>query len=42
MGALVLVARIMPHYAPPLEDDPQVEARMDALAGHGRPLHGIV
>ncbi len=40
-GPLVIDARIKPHHAPPLEDDPEVERRVDALAAHGEPLHGI-
>ena len=40
-GPLVIDARIKYHHAPPLEDDPKVEARVDALAARGGPLHGI-
>jgi 4-hydroxy-3-polyprenylbenzoate decarboxylase len=40
-GPLVIDARIKPHHAPPLEDDPEVERRVDALAAPGGPLHGI-
>ena len=40
-GPIVIDARIKPHHAPPLEDDPQVERRVDALAAPGGPLHGI-
>lgn len=40
-GPLVVDARIKPHHAPPLEDDPDVERRVDALAAPGGPLHGI-
>jgi 4-hydroxy-3-polyprenylbenzoate decarboxylase len=40
-GPLVIDARIKPHHAPPLEDDPEVERRVDALAATGGPLHGI-
>jgi 4-hydroxy-3-polyprenylbenzoate decarboxylase len=41
-GPLVIDARIKPHHAPPLIDDPEIERRVDALAGPGRPLHGIL
>jgi 4-hydroxy-3-polyprenylbenzoate decarboxylase len=42
VGPLVIDARIKPHHAPPLEDDPGVQKRIDALAAPGRPLHGIL
>ncbi len=41
-GPLVIDARIKPFHAPPLEDDPAVERRLDALAAPGGPLHGII
>jgi 4-hydroxy-3-polyprenylbenzoate decarboxylase len=41
-GALVIDARIKPHHAPPLVEDPEVSKRVDALAAPGRPLHGII
>ncbi|MCH8922376.1 MAG: UbiD family decarboxylase [Planctomycetes bacterium] len=41
-GALVIDARCKPHHAPPLIEDKQVTARVDALAASGGPLHGIV
>ncbi|MBS0209649.1 MAG: UbiD family decarboxylase [Planctomycetes bacterium] len=41
-GALVIDARIKPHHAPPLEDDPAVVGRIESLAVHGGPLHGII
>jgi 4-hydroxy-3-polyprenylbenzoate decarboxylase len=41
-GALVIDARIKPHHAPVLEEDPEVTRRIDALAARGGPLHGIV
>ncbi|WP_165065616.1 UbiD family decarboxylase [Paludisphaera rhizosphaerae] len=41
-GPLVIDARIKPHHAPPLEDDPEVEKRVDRLAAPGGPLHGII
>jgi 4-hydroxy-3-polyprenylbenzoate decarboxylase len=41
-GPLVIDARIKPHHAPPLVDDPRIERRVDALAAKGGPLHGVV
>ena len=41
-GPLVIDARIKPHHAPPLEEDPAVSRRVDELAAKGGPLHGIV
>ena len=40
-GPLVIDARIKPHHAPPLVDDPAIERRVDALAAPGGPLHGV-
>jgi len=40
-GALFIDARIKPHHAPPLLEDPEVTARVDALAAKGGPLHGV-
>jgi 4-hydroxy-3-polyprenylbenzoate decarboxylase len=37
-GPLVIDARIKPHHAPPLESDPEVTKRVDALAARGGPL----
>jgi 4-hydroxy-3-polyprenylbenzoate decarboxylase len=37
-GSLVIDARIKPHHAPPLAEDPQVSRRVDALAARGGPL----
>lgn len=42
VGSLVIDARIKPHHAPPLIDDPSIERKVDALAEPGRPLHGIL
>lgn len=39
-GPLVIDARIKPHHAPPLEEDPDVTRRVEALAAPGGPLHG--
>jgi 4-hydroxy-3-polyprenylbenzoate decarboxylase len=41
-GPLVIDARIKPHHAPPLVEDPEVERRVDALGAPGGPLHGII
>jgi 4-hydroxy-3-polyprenylbenzoate decarboxylase len=40
-GPLVIDARIKPHHAPPLIDDPDIERRVDALAAAGGPLHAV-
>lgn len=40
-GPLVIDARIKPHHAPPLIEDPEVSRRVDALAADGGPLHGL-
>ena len=40
-GSLVIDARIKPHHAPPLVDDPEVERTVDALAAPGASLHGV-
>jgi 4-hydroxy-3-polyprenylbenzoate decarboxylase len=40
-GSLVIDARAKPHHAPPLEEDPAVSRRVDALASRGGPLHGL-
>ena len=37
-GALVIDARIKPHHAPPLVEDPSVSRKVDALAARGGPL----
>ncbi len=41
-GPVVIDARIKPHHAPPLEEDPAVTRRVDALGAPGKPLHGII
>src|SRR5205807_4798808 len=41
-GALVIDARIKPHHAPPLVEDPAVAKRVESLAAPGGPLHGIL
>lgn len=40
-GPLVIDARLKPHMPPPLEDDPAVTKRVDALFARGGPLYGI-
>ncbi|MCG8652922.1 MAG: UbiD family decarboxylase [Pirellulales bacterium] len=37
-GSLVIDARIKPHHAPPLVEDPQVSRKVDARAARGGPL----
>ncbi len=39
---LVIDARLKPHHAPPLTEDPQVSKRVDGLASRGKSLHGII
>ncbi|MGD9125780.1 MAG: UbiD family decarboxylase, partial [Planctomycetia bacterium] len=41
-GPLVIDARIKPHHAPPLVEDPEVTARVNHLAAPGGPLHGLL
>lgn len=41
-GALVIDARRKPHHAPPLEDNPEIERKVDRLGAPGGPLHGII
>lgn len=41
-GPLVIDARIKPHHAPPLIEDPAVTRRVDQLAAPGGPLHRII
>jgi 4-hydroxy-3-polyprenylbenzoate decarboxylase len=41
-GALLIDARIKPQHAPPLEENPQVRKRIEALAAPGKPLHRII
>lgn len=40
-GSIVIDARVKPHHAPPLVEDPDVSRRVDALAAPGAPLHGL-
>jgi 4-hydroxy-3-polyprenylbenzoate decarboxylase len=41
-GPLVIDARLKPHHPPPLDADPAVSKRVDALAAPGGPLHGLI
>jgi 4-hydroxy-3-polyprenylbenzoate decarboxylase len=41
-GSLIIDARLKTYHAPPLEDDPEVENRVDGLGAPGGPLHGII
>lgn len=41
-GPLLIDARIKPHHAPPLVEDPAITKRVDVLAAKGGPLHGII
>jgi 4-hydroxy-3-polyprenylbenzoate decarboxylase len=41
-GSLVIDARLKPHHAPPLVEDPDITRRVDALAAPGGPLHGFL
>lgn len=40
--AMVIDARLKTYHAPPLEMDPEVEKRVDALAAPGGPLYGRI
>jgi len=37
-GSVVIDARIKPHHAPPLIEDPTITAKVDAMAAAGGPL----
>jgi 4-hydroxy-3-polyprenylbenzoate decarboxylase len=41
-GPLIIDARLKPHHAPPLIEDPDVSKSVDQLAARGGPLHGII
>ena len=41
-GSLVIDARRKSFHAPPLEDDPDVERRVDTLGAAGGVLHGLI
>ena len=40
-GSLIIDARIKPHHAPPLIEDPEVTRRVDSLFANSGPLHGL-
>ena len=40
-GPVIIDARVKPHHAPPLIEDPRVTRRVDTLAAPGGPLHGL-
>lgn len=40
-GPVMIDARVKPHHAPPLVEDPAVERKVDELAAPGGPLHGL-
>lgn len=40
-GSLIIDARIKPHHAPPLIEDPEITRRVDNLAAPGGPLNGL-
>ena len=40
-GPLVIDARLKPHMPPPLESDPAVAKKVDALFARGGPLAGV-
>lgn len=40
-GPLVIDARLKPHHAPPVEEDPAVTAAVDDLCRAGGPLAGL-
>ncbi len=41
-GSLIIDARLKTYHAPPLEDDPEIEKRVDQLGAPGGPLYGII
>ena len=41
-GPLIIDARIKPHHAPPLINDPAVEKRVDKMGEKGGPLYGVI
>ena len=40
--SIIIDARLKTYHAPALEDDPEIEKRVDALGAVGGPLHGII
>lgn len=41
-GSLIIDATIKPHHAPALQEDPEIQKRVDALGAPGKPLHGVI
>ena len=41
-GPLVIDARLKPHHAFPLAEDPKITDRADDFGKKGRQLHGII
>jgi 4-hydroxy-3-polyprenylbenzoate decarboxylase len=41
-GPVILDARIKPHHAPSLEEDPATERKIDRLFAPGGSLHGVL
>ena len=41
-GSLIIDARIKPHHAPPLIENPHITSRVNKLGEKGRCLHGII
>jgi 4-hydroxy-3-polyprenylbenzoate decarboxylase len=41
-GPLLIDSRLKTYHAPPLEEDPEIEKRVDAMGAPGGPLHGII
>jgi 4-hydroxy-3-polyprenylbenzoate decarboxylase len=41
-GPLIIDSRLKTYHAPPLEEDPEIEKRVDSLGAPGGPLHGII
>ena len=41
-GSLIIDARLKPHHAPPLLEDPTVTAQVDQLGAPGGPLNGVI
>jgi 4-hydroxy-3-polyprenylbenzoate decarboxylase len=42
MGSVVIDARSKSYHAPPLEEDPALVKKIEALGAHGGPLYGLV
>lgn len=42
LGPLIIDARIKPHHAPPLVENPKISKRVDEMARKGGVLHGVI